>query len=172
MTEETEQTDWYVLQLKPNGLSLAKTHLARQGFRTLMPMREKTRQSRYGLRTVKQPLFPGYLFFAIPTRHINWHVVAYTRGVTRVLAGTDGKPARLPTEIAAGLLHVTTEDGMLDDVFDFQAGDQVCVINGPFAGWLAQVVSADDAGRIRLLVDIMGRKTPVSIAGRDLERRG
>lgn len=171
MSKKTEHTIWHVLQLKPNGLGTARTHLARQGFRTLMPMREISRHTRYGVRTEQKPLFPGYLFFALPEDQFNWRAVAHTRGVTRVLAGTDGQPARLPPEIAGGLLKVTTEDGMLDADFDYQAGDQVGVVNGPFAGWLAKVVSADDAGRIRLLVDIMGRETPVSIAGRDLEKR-
>ena len=171
MKNDDDQPIWHVVQLKPNGLNLAKSNLARQGFQTLMPMRDVTQHSRYGLRTVKKPLFPGYLFFAMSAQPINWRAVANTRGVTRVVVGTDGHPARLPADIAAGLLRITTKDGMLNAVSDFQAGDQVGVINGPFAGWITQVVSADDAGRIRLLVDIMGRATPVSIAGRDLEKR-
>lgn len=172
MSKAVEDAGWYILQLKPNGLSLAKTNLARQGFATLMPMREIAQHSRYGLRTAKRPLFPGYLFFTVPEGQINWRAVANTRGVTRVMTGANGQPARLPAEVAAGLLSITTEDGMLDDTVEYQAGDQVGVITGPFAGWLARVVSADEAGRIQLLVQVMGRETVVRIPGRDLERRG
>ncbi|EBA13983.1 transcriptional antitermination protein, putative [Roseobacter sp. CCS2] len=171
MNDRNEKLGWFVLQLKPNGLSLARTHLARQGFLTLMPLREVSQHARYGLRTVRQPLFPGYLFFSVTARQINWPAAANTRGVTRIVVGTDGQPARLPADIAAGLLAITTEDGMLGDVADLQTGDQVGVVNGPFAGWMAKVVSADTPDRIQLLVDVMGRETAVNIAGRDLEKR-
>ena len=171
MYDESESIGWYVLQLKPNGLSLAKTHLARQGFETLMPLREVTLHSRYGLRTVKQALFPGYLFFALQDGSINWRAVSKTRGVTRVITGTAGKPAPMPPSIVQGLLNMTTEDGMLDEAFDYAVGDHVGVISGPFAGWLAKVISADETGRIQLLIDVMGRATTVNISGRDLEKR-
>ena len=81
-------------------------------------------------------------------------------------------PTQLPETIAQGLLEVTAKDGMLIELTNYPTGDRVALIGGPFAGWLAQVISADDTGRIRLLVDIMGRTTPIKIAGGDLERRG
>jgi len=163
--------DWYVLQLKPNGLKIAETNLARQGYETLMPMREVTQPSRHGLQRSKRPLFPGYLFCASADGQINWRAVANTRGVARVVTGTAGQPAQLPSQVAHDLLLATAQSGMLMAIPRYQPGDPVNVINGPFAGWLAKVVAADDEGRIQLLVDLMGRKTQVNIAGEDVERR-
>jgi len=165
-----QTSTWYVLQLKPNGLKLAETNLARQGYQTLMPMREISQQSRYGLKSVKRPLFPGYLFFGLPEGQVNWRAVANSRGVARVVTGTEGQPAQLPTQFADGLLLATAEGGMLIAMADYRAGDTVSVINGPFAGWFAKVIAADDEGRIRLLIDLMGRKTHVTIAGEDVEK--
>ena len=163
-------SDWYVLQLKPNGLKLAQTNLARQGYQTLMPMREVSQQARYGLKSVKRPLFSGYLFFGHAEGPINWRAIANTRGVTRVVNGTDGQPAPLPSEFANGLIQATAKDGMLIAMTDYRSGDAVSVINGPFSGWLARVIAADDEGRVRLLIDIMGRKTALEIASEDLEK--
>ena len=165
-----QTSTWYVLQLKPNGLKLAETNLARQGYQTLMPMREISQQSRYGLKSVKRLLFPGYLFFGLPEGQVNWRAVANSRGVARVVTGTEGQPAQLPTQFADGLLLATAEGGMLIAMADYRAGDTVSVINGPFAGWFAKVIAADDEGRIRLLIDLMGRKTHVTIAGVDVEK--
>ncbi len=166
-----EPAIWYVLQLKQNGLSIAKTHLARQGYRTLMPMREAAQNTRFGVRTIMRPLFQGYLFFTGPPAQMNWRAIANTRGVTRIITGTEGQPAQLPLKTSDGLLRATAEDGMLTATVDYQPGDHVDVINGPFAGWLAKVVSADDTRRIQLLVDLMGRETLVDITRRDIEKK-
>ena len=162
---------WYVLQLKPNGLKLAETNLARQGYQTLMPMREISQQSKQRLQSVKRPLFPGYLFFGLDEGQVNWRSVTNTRGVTRVVTGTAGQPAQIPTEVVDGLISAIAQDGLLMTMDDYQAGDSVNVINGPFAGWLAEVTAADDEGRVKLLIDLMGRKTAVAMAGVDVEKR-
>lgn len=162
---------WYVLQLKPNGLKIAQANLARQGYRTFMPMREKTQQSKQRLQNVKRPLFPGYLFFGFEEGQVNWRSVTNTRGVTRVVTGTAGQPTPIPTEVVDGLINATTQNGILMTTSEYQAGDSVSVINGPFAGWLAEVTATDDQGRVKLLIDLMGRKTPVAMAGMDVEKR-
>ena len=162
---------WYVLQLKPNGLKLAQANLARQGYQTLMPHREVSQQSRYGLQSVKRPLFPGYLFFGLVAGDIHWRSVANTRGVARVVTGTSGQPSELPSGLIAGLIAMTSQSGLLLAKSDYRAGDNVNVISGPFAGWLAKVIAADEEGRVSLLIDLMGRKTQVTIAGSDVEER-
>lgn len=162
---------WFILQLKPNGLKMAQTNLARQGYETFMPLREISQQSKYGLQSIKRPLFPGYLFFCLPQGQINWRAVANSRGVARVVTGTAGQPAQLPLQIADSLLVMTAHDGILTATSNYRAGETVGVINGPFTGWLAQVIAADDEGRIQLLIDLMGRKTAVTIAGSDVEKR-
>ena len=162
---------WYVLQLKPNGLKIAQANLARQGYLSLMPMREISQQSKQRLQSVKRPLFPGYLFFGLDEGQVNWRSVTNTRGVTRVMTGTAGQPAQIPTEVVDGLISATAQDGLLMTMDDYQAGDSVSVINGPFAGWLAEVTAADDEGRVKLLIDLMGRKTAVAMAGVDVEKR-
>lgn len=163
---------WYVAHLKPNGLAIAQTNLARQQYRTLMPMRDVSRHTARGIRISKKPLFPGYVFFSSPTPAVDWRAVSNTRGIARVITGTGGQPARLPADIAAGLLLATSDDGMLVPLEQFQQGDRVGVISGPFSGWIAEVIAADDSGRVQLLIDLMGRATCVSIASRDIEKSG
>jgi transcriptional antiterminator RfaH len=162
---------WHVLQLKPNGLKIAEANLARQGYATLMPLREISQQSARRLHSARRPLFPGYLFFGLPDGQINWRAVANTRGVARVVTGIAGQPAQLPEQIARSLIDATNAEGMLQATNDYSAGERVGVINGPFAGWLAKVVGADEAGRLQLLVDVMGRKTQVTIADTHVEKR-
>lgn len=162
--------DWYVLQIKPNGHRIAVKNLVRQGFRTLMPMQEVSRNTRFGLRSTRRPLFAGYLFVAAQDVLINWRAVSNTRGVARFVAGTEGRPAQLPRQIAHELLRVTDSDGCLKATASYASGESVSVIHGPLSGWLAKVIDAHDADRVRLLIDVMGRMTPVSVARKDIER--
>lgn len=168
--EAAMNADWYVLQIKPNGHRIAVTNLARQGFHTLMPMQEVSRNTRFGLRSTQRPLFPGYLFFSVSNGQINWRAVGNTRGVTRIVTGTDGQPGQLPHHIADELLRATNGDGTLKAMTNFEVGENVSVIHGPLSGWLAKVIEAGDADRVRLLIDVMGRMTPVSVARKHIEK--
>ncbi len=161
---------WYVLQLRPGGLKAALVNLARQGFETLMPHIEITRRSAHGLSQIRQPLFPGYLFFSAQNREINWTSVRSTRGVSRILTHSGNTPSRLPHELVRELLSATANNGDLHDFSDLEEGDLVSIINGPMVGLTARIASLGEIDRIRLLIEIMGRSVPVNAARRDLEK--
>lgn len=162
---------WYVLQLKPNGLDRAVTHLERQGYKTLMPLREVTLRGAKGMRQTRQPLFPGYIFFSSAEVEIPWVKIGNTRGISRIVTNASGKPAYLPPEVSQELLLAVDETGMLKTLPLLKSGDQVSVVNGPFSGWLAEVAVAEETDRVRLLVDLMGRHVPVVVDRRDIEKR-
>ena len=56
---------WYLVATRPKQESIARDHLARQGYRVLLPeiSLKKRRQNRWV--AVVEPLFPGYLFVQI-----------------------------------------------------------------------------------------------------------
>jgi len=77
---------WYLAQLKPGGLDRAVVNLARQGFDSLMPVREETRRRAGRWRTIAKPLFPGYLFVKVPAGRQDWRAINATYGVSRLVA--------------------------------------------------------------------------------------
>lgn len=51
----------------------------------------------------------------------------------------------------------------------YKVGDRAKVTEGPFAGFVAQVVQLNGADRVKLLVNIFGRETPADLPVKELE---
>jgi len=62
------------------------------------------------------------------------------------------------------------KDDVLRPPEDLCVGDAVRVVNGPFAGLLAEVENVSDHSRAALLLDVMGRATRTEFAHTDLEK--
>jgi len=162
-------TSWFVLQTKPNALETAKTSLGRQGYTSFVPLQRVTKRGRKGLENGLQPLFPGYLFLSGQEHGMNWRAIRYSRGVRRILLKPSGQPAELPVDFITRIIRMTDDQGLVKAAVTFDAGDKVRVISGPMAGWAATVLELSDMERVRLLLDMMGRKTRVELAIQDLE---
>lgn len=59
MTYHDRGASWFLAQFKPNSHKIAVRNLARQGFRTFLPMLEETRCARGRFTQQMRPLFPG-----------------------------------------------------------------------------------------------------------------
>lgn len=161
---------WYALQLKPNGLDIAIPNLKRQGYEVLMPRQEVSLRTKRGLRRVRRPLFPGYLFVSAPDTPLNWSGLNSTRGVIRVVMPDGRTPAVLPTGFIAEMRVATDADGTLKVLPDLCPGDRVRLLSGPLTGWLAEVLAADEGARLSLLVEMMGRSVRVALDSKDVEK--
>lgn len=158
--------NWFVAQLKPNGLALAQRNLVRQKFETFVPERMENRRS----AMVRRPLFPGYLFVRFdPTRH-GWQAINSTRGVTRLLLNDPRRPAPLPAQFMGGLIARCDDKGLVLPPETFAAGDRIRVIAGPFAELVTTVDSLDKDDRLRVLIDLMGQKVRTSIPRANVEK--
>lgn len=154
---------WYLAQLKPGGFARARENLERQGFASFMPMLEVTRQ-RLGQFTTRQvPLFAGYLFVRVPPEASGWRVINSTYGVARLVALHGGYPTPVPAELIAGLRGRCDNRSRLMPPARFEVGAAVRVVAGPFASTLATIESADEAGRVWILMDLMGQKVRTAV---------
>jgi transcriptional antiterminator RfaH len=153
---------WFVARTKPNGEFRARKNLERQGFTTFIPQEE--RQQKRGRRQVIvfRPVFPSYIFVAIDLRVPRWTSVNSTFGVTRLVPGADGQPARMPKGAIDSLLRRTDEEGRLLPPEAVEIGSDMRIVRGPFANWVAEVIAAPDDKRVQLLFDLMGRKVAVT----------
>lgn len=167
----TDQMDlppenWFVAQLKPNGLTLACRNLGRQGFAAFVPKRLETVAG----KSTRRPLFPGYLFVQFdPARH-GWQAVNSTRGITRLLLNDPRAPSPLPAQFMAGMLARCDRDGLLLPPENIEAGDRIRVISGPFADLVTTVDSLDNDQRLRVLIDLMGQKVRTVIPPDSVEK--
>lgn len=161
---------WFVAQLRPNGLQLAQSHLARQGYRTFAPWRQETVRRAGRLVARRTPLFPGYVFVQFDAGAPGWGAIDSTRGVARLIRSGSQRPAGMPPPLMAGLLARCDGDDHLQLEPELARGDQVRIVSGPFASLVATIEDMTRDDRLRLLADLMGRATAVTVPASAVER--
>ena len=147
-SQDDRHEGWYVAQVKPGANDLAERNLARQGFHAVMPRLLKMR--RVGARQiqVRTPLFPGYVFIDPQTVAQSWRPINSTLGISRLLTGQGGRPARLPAGFVAALLRGCDEAGVFAGRPALNPGDTVeVVVDDDVASDLPAEV-ARDVGRV------------------------
>ncbi|SDF37566.1 transcription termination/antitermination protein NusG [Limimaricola pyoseonensis] len=164
---------WYIAQLKPNGLRLARQNLGRQGFDVFCPLQELTRTLRNKPQRVQTPLFPGYFFVSLARG--DWRAVNNTRGVSRLVALDEAGPRPVPGALIEALRDRCDEEGVIRPAAApeaFEIGERVEVTHGPLAGFVSRVEALAPEQRIWVLLELMGRETRVMLRPEDLRRAG
>ncbi len=108
--------------------------------------------------------YPGYILVQMELNDETWHLVRHTPKVTGFI-GSQEKPIPLSDEEAEAII-AQMEQGVQKPrpKYRFEKGDEVRVVDGPFAnfnGILDEVMP--DKGKVRVLVSIFGRSTPVEL---------
>jgi len=115
-------------------------------------------------KTSSRKFYPGYILVQMDLTDETWHVVKDTPKVTGFLGGQD-KPSPLSDQEAEQIMN-QVEAGKLkpQPKFFFEMGDEVRVIDGPFTNFMGTVEEVKpEKGKIRVLVSIFGRPTPVEL---------
>lgn len=108
--------------------------------------------------------YPGYILVQMVLDEETWHLVRHTPKVTGFI-GSQDKPIPLSDEEAEAII-AQMEQGVQkpQPKYRFEKGDEVRVVDGPFAnfnGILDEIMP--DKGKVRVLVSIFGRSTPVEL---------
>ncbi len=108
--------------------------------------------------------YPGYILVRLELDDETWHIVNDTAKVSGFLGGRE-KPTSISDEEAEQILG-RMEAGKLKPKpkFFFEPGDEIRVIDGPFKSFNGIVDEVNpEKGKIRVLVRIFGRSTPVEL---------
>jgi transcription antitermination factor NusG len=154
---------WYAVHTLPFAEARAEDQLLRQGFRTFQPKRHKTVRHARKLSTVEAPFFPRYLFIVLDLTRHHWRSVNGTYGVSRLVMQGD-QPHPAPYGVVEALIAAAGPRGILQLASKLQVGGPVRLMAGPFAEQLAILDGLDDGGRVRVLLDILGRRVAISTA--------
>ncbi|HET8612471.1 MAG TPA: transcription termination/antitermination protein NusG [Sphingomonas sp.] len=136
---------------------------------------EKVTEVRRGKKvTSDRKFFPGYVLAKLAMNDDVYHLVRNTPKVTGFL-GASGKPQPISEAEAARILNTREEAAAQAPKqkikVDFDIGDQVKVLEGPFASFNGLVEELDfDRGRVKVSVSIFGRATPVELEFEQVER--
>lgn len=157
-----QETAWYLAQIKPQAYRIAQRNLHRQEIPTFLPLHNVTRKERGRFVTRDVPLFPGYMFVAFDITSGALRKVNATLGVNRIVTVGD-TPADIPRHVVEGLRQRCDDSGRLDVPDAPGIGDEVTLVMGPFADFVATVEKLDPDQRIWVLIDLLGRKTRLAI---------
>ena len=129
---------------------------------------EKVTEIRRGKKiTSDRKFFPGYVLAKLNMSDDVYHLVKNTPKVTGFL-GPNGKPQAITEAEAARILSTKEEMAAAAPSkkiqVDYDIGDQVKVLDGPFASFNGVVEELDfDRSRVKVSVSIFGRATPVEL---------
>jgi transcriptional antiterminator RfaH len=167
--QETWNSHWFLVQLKPNGFERAKKNLSQQSFETFMPMQDISLRRRGRLSAATRPLFPGYLFVQIPPSMPDWRAVNSTYGVSRLVTLGNGRTTEVPTDLMFALRTRCDIEGRLQAPENLTAGKQVRIIDGPFSQHIAEIEAVVPGDRVVLLMQLMGQIVRAKVKAGALE---
>lgn len=115
-------------------------------------------------RTTSRKFFPGYILVKMELNDESWHLVKSTPKVTGFVGGLT-QPTPVSEEEVAKITHQMAEGRTKPKPkVMFEVGELVRVIDGPFTNFSGVVEEVrPDKGKLRVMVSIFGRSTPVEL---------
>lgn len=115
-------------------------------------------------RTSTRKFYPGYVMVKMVLTDHSWHLVQDIPRVTGFVGGKTRPTAMRDSEAERILAMMEQRQDQPRPKFKFERGDEVRVIDGPFAGFNGTVEDVNyDKGKLRVSVSIFGRQTPVEL---------
>jgi transcriptional antiterminator NusG len=106
--------------------------------------------------------YPGYILVEMDMDDATWHLIRSTPRVTGFVGGSS--PIALSEEEVDVILQQIEKGPVPQVKTQFQKGEGVRIIDGPFSNFIGNVEDVDiDHGRLNVMVSIFGRQTPVEL---------
>lgn len=169
--ESEADRKWYVIQtfsgqeekVKANiERTVAQMNMGHKIYRVLVP-EEETLEIKGSKRIEKvKKMFPGYVFVEMTLDDESWYTIRQTPGVARFI-GSGLKPQPVvDREMQRVLKQIGVKEEKLEVAFEIN--ETVRVISGPFRGYTGTVNEVNaDKGKLKILISIFGRDTPVEV---------
>jgi transcriptional antiterminator NusG len=171
--------DWYVVHSYAGYENRVKTNLENRIqslnmedfiFQIEVPVHKVTEVKQGKRQQVQEKVLPGYILVRMELTDESWAVVRNTPGVTGFV-GLSSRPSPLSLQEVASLLAPEPEEQVKQaeaakaPTVDFEVGESVTVMDGPFATLPATVNEINpDTQKLKVLVSIFGRETPVELS--------
>ena len=186
--------DWYVVHTYSGMEKRVKSNLENRVtslnaedyiFEVVVPTEEVAEIKNGQRKLVKRTVLPGYVLVRMDLTDESWGVVRHTPSVTGFV-GNSHQPVPLSLAEVESMLAPAVEAEVATaadtpeqqqakaskvEFTDFSVGDSVMVVDGPFATLHATITEINiDAQRVKALVEIFGRETPVELSFTQIQK--
>lgn len=122
-------------------------------------------------RVSSRKFFPGYLLIEMEMTQDTWYLVKNTHKVTGFL-GSEREPSPLTDkEVEAILEQAKEKPDKPKPKVSFEMGESVRVLEGPFSNFTGVIGEVnEERGKLRVMVSIFGRATPVELEFLQVEK--
>ena len=174
--------DWYVIHSYAGYEKKVKGNLANRIqslnmedyiFQVEVPEEEVMEVKNGARKMVKRNIYPGYVLVRMELTDESWSAVRNTPGVTGFV-GNAHHPSPLSMVEVEKILAprpVKKSDKLDIKVIDFEVGESVTVMDGPFATLPASISEImPEQAKLKVLVSIFGRETPVELSFHQVQK--
>ena len=136
----------------------------------LVPSEEIVELKKGKRRVSERKIFPGYILVKMELNDETWHLVQETPRITGFVGGRTHPTPLSDAEVEEIVKATSAEEGPRPRV-RFHIGESVRITDGPFTNFNGVVDSAnEERGKLRVMVSIFGRSTPVELDYLQVER--
>lgn len=115
-------------------------------------------------QTKSRKFFPGYIFVQMFLNDETWHLVRHSSKVSGFVGGKTRPPEVPEHEVLRVTQQMVVGAEKPKQKVKFQLGESVTVTDGPFSNFIGTVEEInEDKGKVKVLVSIFGRPTPVEL---------
>ena len=165
--------NWYVIHTYSGFEQKVRSSLREQFERSarkedlgeiIVPVEDVVEVRKGKKKVSSRKFFPGYILINVEMSQDIWYMIKNTAKVSGFLGG-GGKPVPLSEEeMRAVEEQIRGETSQPKHKFSFEKGENVRVVDGPFVNFSGTVDEVNqDKGKVRVMVSIFGRATPVEL---------
>ncbi len=172
------QRHWYAVHTYSGHENKVMTNILRRAesmnlrdkiFDIKVPTETEVRTRAGKRQEVKKKVFPGYVLIDMVLDDTTWYLVKSTTGVTGFVS-SGNKPVPLQEREVQAILQ--TEEGTAQrPKVQWSKGDLIRVVSGPFSNLEGKIEDVNaDKEKLRVLISIFGRETPVELDFTQVEK--
>jgi len=172
------ERNWYAVHTYAGHENKVKTTIERRAesmnlkdkiFRILIPTEAELRTRAGKKREIQRKIFPGYVLIEMVLDDQTWYLVKSTTGVTGFVT-SGNKPVPLRENEIANILRAVEGPRQKPKV-QWETGQVVRITSGPFGDFTGTVQGMNvQKEKLRVLISIFGRDTPVELDFTQVEK--
>jgi len=170
--------DWYILQVYTGYENRVKISIEQRivdlglqdkVFKVLIPMEDTVEIKNNKRVETRKKMYPGYVFINMILEDDVWYSVRKIPGIARFVGGESRPEPVQEGEMLRVLKQVGAKVKKIE--IDFEIGETVRVVAGPFRGYTGVIKEINaDRGKVKVLMSIFGRETPMELEFDQLEK--